>query len=461
MKFSRYKLLKYIVTLVILFATNWVVIKNINYTLHYQVSFDVSAEESDTYQLFYVIDGDWSEENSIKKEFTEQGKTQKLTFKLPGNITKIRFDTGSKRTNIILDNLQIEAGWEKVSLFDSISSVYFNQIEINGLESISFDGNSLKINSNSQDPYFIINLNDLNLEALNSIQAKVNIVLKSLICIIVSLLILMLIKRYRLIFDFLKEILISRQLIWNLSKNDFKTRFAGSYLGIIWAFVQPVVIVIIYWFVFQIGFRSAPISNFPYILWLVSGIVPWFFFNESIANAANSMLEYSYLVKKVVFKISILPIVKITSAMFVHTFFIAFTILLFTLYGYYPDLFMLQVIYYTLCTYALALAISYFTCSVIVFFRDLGQIIAIFLQIGMWITPILWSYSMIPEKLSFIYKLNPIYYIVEGYRDCFINRIWFWQKESQTVYFMILLLLLFYFGISVFSKLKVHFADVL
>lgn len=461
MKFSRYKLIKYIAALVILFFTNWIVIKNINYTLNYQVTFDVSAKESDTYQLFYVRDGEWSEENSIKKEYIEQGNTQILSYKLPGYITKIRIDTGSKRSNIILSNFQIEKAWAKVSLFNNINSSYFNDIETSGLESIYYDNDGLYIKTNSQDPYFVIDLNNMDLKVLELIQSKVNIVFKSLICIVASLIIIMLINKSKIIYIFLKEIFISRKLIWNLSKNDFKTRFAGSYLGIIWAFVQPVVIVIIYWFVFQVGFRSAPISNFPYILWLVSGIVPWFFFNEAIANAANSMLEYSYLVKKVVFKISVLPIVKITSAMFVHAFFIVFTILIFTLYGYYPDIYLLQVIYYTFCAYTLALAISYFTCSVIVFFRDLGQIIAIFLQIGMWITPILWSYSMIPEKLSFIYKLNPIYYITEGYRDSFINKVWFWQKESQTVYFGLLTFILFYFGISVFNKLRVHFADVL
>lgn len=66
-------------------------------------------------------------------------------------------------------------------------------------------------------------------------------------------------------------------MLYFLSVNDFKTKYAGSYLGVIWAFVQPVVTVLIYWFVFEVGFRSGSVHSVPFILWLVAGIVPWFF----------------------------------------------------------------------------------------------------------------------------------------------------------------------------------------
>nr|WP_240463976.1 ABC transporter permease [Paenibacillus apiarius] len=250
-------------------------------------------------------------------------------------------------------------------------------------------------------------------------------------------------------------------MIWNLSKNDFKTKYAGSYLGIIWAFVQPVMTILIYWFVFQVGFRTAPVENFPFVLWLVVGLVPWFFFSEAIVNATNSMMEYSYLVKKVVFKIDILPVVKILSAFFIHIFFIGFAVVLFLLNGYLPTIYLTQVLYYTTCTFILVLGISYATSAIIVFFKDLGQIIAIVLQMGLWLTPIIWSYNMIPEPYQWTIKLNPMFYIVEGYRDAFINHSWFWEHFNQTIYFWMVASGLFLTGTMIFRKLKVHFADVL
>ena len=89
-----------------------------------------------------------------------------------------------------------------------------------------------------------------------------------------------------------KESIESRKMIFNLAKNDFKTKYAGSYLGIIWAFVQPVVTILLYWFVFQVGFRSRPLGDYPFVLWLTAGLVPWFFFSDAWNGATNSMLEY-------------------------------------------------------------------------------------------------------------------------------------------------------------------------
>ena len=90
--------------------------------------------------------------------------------------------------------------------------------------------------------------------------------------------------------------------------------------GVIWGFIQPLVTIAVYWFVFQVGFRSGDVGDKPFVLWFIAGIIPWFFFSEALSSTTNVFLEYSYLVKKVVFKIEILPVVKIVSALFVHCF---------------------------------------------------------------------------------------------------------------------------------------------
>ena len=110
------------------------------------------------------------------------------------------------------------------------------------------------------------------------------------------------------------------------------------------------------------------------------------------------------------------------------------------------------------------LGLSYVTCSIIIFFRDLGQIISIGLQVGIWATPILWNLTTLTAshpKLKFIFKLNPMNYIVEGYRNALIDKIWFWETFYSTAYFWILTLCMFALGAIVFKRLKVHFADVL
>ena len=95
--------------------------------------------------------------------------------------------------------------------------------------------------------------------------------------------------------------------------DDFRNKYAGSIMGVTWAFVQPLMTIVIYWFIFQVGFHSQPVADYPFILWLVSGIIPWFFISEGIVGATPALAEYSYLVKKVVFPIEILPLTKILS----------------------------------------------------------------------------------------------------------------------------------------------------
>lgn len=266
----------------------------------------------------------------------------------------------------------------------------------------------------------------------------------------------------------LKDIYRNRKLIMNLAKNDFKTRYAGSYLGIVWAFIQPIITIVVYWFVFEYGLSAgSQLSRggieVPFVLWLSAGLVPWFFFSEGWNSGTNALVEYNYLVKKVVFNIEVLPVVKVISAIFVHAVFVCFVLFLYICYGIYPDLHALQIIYYSFCMFMLVLALSYITCAVVVFFRDLSHIIGILLQVGMWATPIMWPFTMVKNNvLSTIFKLNPMYYVVNGYREALIEKAWVWESARfTTFYFWGLTIALFLFGRSIFRKLRPHFADVL
>lgn len=261
------------------------------------------------------------------------------------------------------------------------------------------------------------------------------------------------------------ELYQNRKLIWKLAKNDFKQRYAGSYMGKVWAMAQPVVTVVMYWLVFEkiFGNKSELVAGnleVPYVLYLTAGLVPWFFFSEGLNNGTMALLEYNYLVKKVVFKISILPIIKVIGAVFIHLFFLGVLVLLSIAYGYYPTIYTLQLLYYSFCTFMLVLAISYTTCAVVVFFRDLQQIISIALQIGMWATPIMWNIDK-AGAYRWLFELNPVAYIVNGYRSAIFDKQWFFEQTYSTLYFWGITALLLLIGATLFKRLKVHFADVL
>ncbi len=254
----------------------------------------------------------------------------------------------------------------------------------------------------------------------------------------------------------------TRKLVTRLAVNDFKTKYAGSYLGIIWAFVQPLVTIFVYWFVFS-TFRSGGVRQVPYILWMIAGLIPWFYFQDALNSGTNVLIEYSFLVKKVVFNIDVLPLVKLISGLFVHVFFVFVMLVLYCVMGHVPGITVIQVVYYTFAMFMLALGIVYTTSAVNVFFRDLAQVINICLQVGVWMTPIMWNFNdlRMGAVMQTIFKLNPMYYIVEGYRLALIDHQWFWRRPTQTIYFWAVTIFLFWLGRRIFTKLKVHFADIL
>ncbi len=246
-----------------------------------------------------------------------------------------------------------------------------------------------------------------------------------------------------------------------LIRNDFKQNFAGSYFGIVWAFLQPIATILIFWFVFQVGFKAQPVSSYPFILWLLAGMIPWFFFSEGVSQGTSSVVNNSYLVKKIPFNVSLLPIIKLTSSLFIHIFFIVVMICIFCLYGYKIDIYFLQLIYYVGALILFIYAITLITSTLSVFAKDINPLVTMLLQFAFWLTPIFWNIDTVPEKYKVFIELNPLVYIIDGYRDVFINKIWFWDKITIGLYFWIVTILLLLIGKLMYTYLRPQFSDVL
>lgn len=255
------------------------------------------------------------------------------------------------------------------------------------------------------------------------------------------------------------DIYEDRQLLKDLSMKDVKRRFSGTYFGMVWGVLQPLLTIIVYWAVFQFGFRSGDVEDAPFVLWFITGMISWLFISEAFSTASNSFVEYNYLIQKVKFNINILPLMKILSSFYIHLFFLLIALVICALFGFYPQLMLLQIIYYMFAEIMFLFAFSLITSSVLVFFRDLNQIISIFLLMGMWGTPIAWNITNFPEEAQRILMVNPFYYLVEGYRDAILGRQWFWEKAVLGIRFWAITLVLLVVGTSVYTRLKPYFAD--
>ena len=412
-------------------------------------------------EVFYAFNkaDDYNGDNMVGVDSKSNGEfSYSGSIALPcEGVSKFRIDLGNGRDQLItIKDVEYRDYYGKCKF--NISDIA--NFAMNDAEVVSVNNDELVIKSVSRDgiaepdPY--IEFTDYNIVPYKN-YSKVYAILSAILMTIILYRFVKLKAVYTLFADFWS----SKKLIFELAKNDFKTKYSGSYFGVIWSFVQPVCTILVFWFVFQVGFRSSDIGNIPYILWFASGLIPWFFFSEAWNSATNSLTEYSFLVKKVVFKVHILPLVKVISNLFVHIFFVAFLVLFFIVYGIEPKIYWLQIVYYSFSMIMLVISLSYITATLVVFFRDLGQIMNIILQFGMWLTPIMWQIDMIPDRFMWLFKLNPMYYVVQGYRDSMIYNVPFYNNIKQTLYFWLVVMVFMLIGSLLYRKLKPHFADVL
>jgi lipopolysaccharide transport system permease protein/teichoic acid transport system permease protein len=261
---------------------------------------------------------------------------------------------------------------------------------------------------------------------------------------------------------FLSDIYDKRSILYELAKRDFQQQYLGSYLGFIWVFLQPFLYITILYLVFTFGFKAPPTSDdIPFSLFLISGMIPWLFFLQNFMGGTNVIRQHSFLLKKIDFRLSILPLVPLLSSALPHLFFIMVAIILAWAGGFSPSLYTLQIFYYFFAMLMLLLGLSWLTSSTNIFVKDVAKIVAVFSQFGFWLTPIFWNIETIPERYQWILKLNPMYYIVSGYRDSIINKIFFWERPLETLYFWSVTFVFMALGIVVFKKLRPHFAEVI
>ena len=250
-------------------------------------------------------------------------------------------------------------------------------------------------------------------------------------------------------------------MIVSMAKREVATQYVGSLLGFIWTFINPLVLIFVFWVVFSVGFKVKPTNNVPFVVWLTAGMAAWFIFAEIVNGSAGALVSNAHLIKKTLFQSQILPVVKIASCLVTHSVFLLVLIGLIVFQKMPFSFYYLQFLYYLLGMCVFALGFGWTVSALNVLVRDVGQIVAVIIQVGFWATPILWDISIMPPKIQMIFKLNPMFYIVQGYRESFIYFSPFWRHPYQTLYFWVVAIIVLVMGALIFKKLKLQFADVL
>jgi lipopolysaccharide transport system permease protein/teichoic acid transport system permease protein len=266
---------------------------------------------------------------------------------------------------------------------------------------------------------------------------------------------------------FIIECWKARTLLQTMIWRDVKSRFAGSALGLMWAFLQPLCMMGILWFVFTYGLKANPSgSDVSFVAWFFPAQIAWNFAQEGLIMGSGAVTDYSFLVRKVNFKVELLPVVKIGSSLVFHGIFLLLVIVILLLSGVTPQWSWLYVPYFTFAAVVFLVGLSWLTSSLTVLFRDVQQLLGIIAQLGFWGTPIIWRADVLPETMRPWLALNPVYYITEGYRVSFLGpqsgNAWSWDVAPRHgLIFWSFTLVVILLGRSVFKRLRPYFGDIL
>lgn len=246
-------------------------------------------------------------------------------------------------------------------------------------------------------------------------------------------------------------------MIFSLVKKDLRGRYKGSTLGFLWTFINPLCQILIYTMVFSVIMRS---NIDKFYLFLIVGLIPWIFFSSAINGGATSIISQQDLVKKIYFPREVLPIAYVTSsfANMLFSFVIVFMVLFISGVGISPRaLVFLPLV--MLVEYILALGIALLTAALTVYFRDLEHILGIITTAWMYLTPIMYSTDMVPEKLLKIFNLNPMTPVVIAYRDIlYYKQI---PRIETLLHASVLGIVIMICGTIIFSRLQRNFAEEL
>ena len=267
----------------------------------------------------------------------------------------------------------------------------------------------------------------------------------------------------------LKKIIL-QHIIWRhqlikLAKSDIIKTYSGSALGWAWAVIKPAVTIFVFWFAFGIGLKLGDQmkNGYPFILWFIAGIMPWFFMEEMLTQGANSLRQYNYLVTKMRFPIATIPTFVGISKTYVHLFLVALTVVFFLAYGFRPDIYMLQLPIYMFCMILFFIAWAQFASMLTCISKDFFNLVGAAVQALFWLSGILYDvHTMeIPGWLKTFLLFNPITFISNGYRNIFIYKLWIWEEPDVLIYFLIMLFIMASLALWAYRKLHKEIPDVI
>lgn len=260
-----------------------------------------------------------------------------------------------------------------------------------------------------------------------------------------------------------KEHIEYREQLIKLAKADIVKTYRGAALGGAWAIIKPAVTIFVYWFAVEIGLRAGrDMNGYPFFLWLIAGLIPWFYMNDMLTAGTDSIRKNRHLVTKMKFPVSTIPTFVSLSKLAINLVLIVIMLIIFCLSGYTPDIYYLQIIFFIMIGFAFWTVWALFASLLAAISKDFANLVKSFVSAIFWLSGVIWDSEQITIGwIKGILEWNPVTYIVNGFRNSLINKIWFWEQPEKLIYFIIIFTVMILLSLWAYKKVRKEIPDVL
>ncbi|HYF21608.1 MAG TPA: ABC transporter permease [Ramlibacter sp.] len=262
--------------------------------------------------------------------------------------------------------------------------------------------------------------------------------------------------------DFARNLLANRKLLVQLTRRDLTAAYSGSVAGNLWLVVDPLVYVALTLVFFQFAIRGINTGGVPYVAWVLPVIIFWTFTSTVLGSSVGVVREYGYLLRHRTFDLRLVMVIKVLSASFVHVILMAIVLVALVLFlNVRVSVRMLALLYYYFSMCCLVVALGWLLAGLGTFWKDIRNLVSIFLQVEFWVCPIFWEPDRFPRPVALVMYVNPFYYPMHGYRQAILSADFGGHFWVMTVYFWLLVIGLCWLASRFFQRLSRSFGDVL
>ena len=269
-------------------------------------------------------------------------------------------------------------------------------------------------------------------------------------------------------FQIIKENIAFRRQTLKLAKSNLIKTYKGAALGPIWALIKPLMTVAVFYFAISVGLRKGgPVTlnnvEMPFGMWLICGMLPWFFMSEAIPGGAGCIRANKHFVTRLPFPVSTIIPTTMLAKLFVHFGLTAILYVLYLCMGYSPSIYHIQYfIWYMPMMFIFFTSLAYITAPLSTISIDFQNIVKSVMNAIFWMSGIIYNANAIKNPLiRTVVLANPVNYFANGYRYTFLYERWFWESKRETLMFLVLLLTVVLLGSFVFNRLRKQLPDVL